>query len=78
MGIYEVTAHVSDDGTLVLRLPDRLAGRDVRVRVDAPAAAAEADRPASSRDPAWFVGAIDDPTFERPPQGVVPPPRTLE
>ncbi len=75
----ETAAHVGPDGRLEVSLPAQFAGADVIVTVRA------ADGPASGRiadiaDPeerrrAWqeFVdrtaGSIQDPTFERQPQG---------
>ena len=77
--VTEITTHVGPDGVLNVRLPEEYVDSDVVVRVSR-SADARAKRIADIVDPeerqrAWqsFVqrtaGSIDDPTFERPPQG---------
>jgi hypothetical protein len=73
MTAFETTFHVGPDGKVVLSVPPELANRDVRVTVEP---ASNGTTPASrmTREQ-WrefldnVTGSIDDPTFERPPQG---------
>jgi len=69
---FETIAHVAPDGTVTVHAPPDLAGRDVRVQLDAaPALNGHRPRTPEERTKALeqLAGAIDDPTFERPPQG---------
>lgn len=69
---FETIAHIGPDGILTVKAPADLADRDVRVQIDAPVAS-NGHHPSSieERNKALeaLAGSIDDPTFERPPQG---------
>jgi hypothetical protein len=69
---FETIAHVGPDGILTVRAPADLADRDVRVHVEAaPSPNGHHPRTTEERTKALehLAGAIDDPTFQRPPQG---------
>ena len=63
---FETIAHVGPDGTLTVRAPADLAGRDVRVRLEE-APAADGERPRTSG------GGAASGWSASPPSGPIPP-----
>lgn len=75
MSAFERTFHIGPDGKVYFDVPPELANKDVRITVEpasngaTPAARMNAEQWRRFLDS--VVGSIDDPTFERQPQGDV-------
>jgi hypothetical protein len=70
------TAKVSDSGALEFTVPPGFNGATVEIRVALTQKPDEKPRDANGWPAGFFkkyVGCIDDPTFVRPPQGVLEP-----
>jgi hypothetical protein len=65
---YETHAHIGADGTLIIRgMPAGFAHSDVRVRIDKQSTN-RSEATTRNEALARLAGAIDDPSFTRPPQ----------
>jgi hypothetical protein len=80
MGFYETNSRAGPDRMLHLAVPEELAGMDLRITIEpannghgtnghATNGAANPDPDARRRYLDRVLGTVDDPTFERPPQG---------
>lgn len=68
------------DGSQAVRLPDefRFSSKQVTIRKEGQAVVLEPVRPKSWPSDFFERIAVDDPAFERPDQGNMPPPPSLE